>query len=87
MYGVTEKKITHIIQVDKVDGLGYRTTDCGKWIKPKRITEKKPEGCRMCKQCAKCGEVKEIVCTVDGKLWCEDCFDKAMGWEAEHEAD
>lgn len=41
----------------------------------------------MCKQCAKCGEVEEIVCTVDGKLWCEDCFDKAMGWEAEHEAD
>lgn len=40
MYGVTEKKITHIIQVDKVDGLGYRTTACGKWIKPKRITEK-----------------------------------------------
>ena len=33
------------------------------------------------------GEIKEIACTVDGKPWCEDCFDRAMGWEDEHEAD
>lgn len=31
--------------------------------------------------CAKCGQEKEIVCTVDDKPWCEECFDKAMGWE------
>lgn len=31
-------------------------------------------------KCAKCGEIKEIICTVDGKPWCEDCFDRAMGW-------
>ena len=30
-------------------------------------------------RCAKCRKIKEIVCTVDGKPWCEDCFDKAMG--------
>ena len=33
----------------------------------------------MIDKCAKCGEEKEIVCTVDGKAWCEGCFDKAMG--------
>lgn len=38
-------------------------------------------------KCAKCGEIKEIVCTVDREPWCEDCFDRAMGWENEHEAD
>ena len=32
-------------------------------------------------RCAKCRKIKEIVCTVDGKPWCEDCFDKAMGCE------
>lgn len=31
-------------------------------------------------RCAKCRKIKEIVCTVDGKPWCEDCFDKAMGY-------
>ena len=31
-------------------------------------------------KCAKCGEIKEIICTVDGKPWCEDCLDRAMGW-------
>ncbi len=36
-------------------------------------------------KCAKCGEIKEIICTVDGKPWCEDCFDKAMGSGANHE--
>ena len=40
----------------------------------------------MTDKCAKCGETKEIVCTVDGEPWCEECFDKAMGWEDEHEA-
>ena len=30
-------------------------------------------------RCAKCGEIKETICTVDGKPWCENCFDKAMG--------
>lgn len=38
----------------------------------------------MTDTCAKCGQEKEIACTVDGKPWCEDCFDKAMGWEYEH---
>lgn len=28
--------------------------------------------------CAKCGEVKEICCSVDGQPWCEDCFEKAL---------
>ena len=36
-------------------------------------------------KCAKCGEIKEIICTVDGTPWCEDCFDKAMGSGANHE--
>ena len=36
-------------------------------------------------KCAKCGEIKEIICTVDRKPWCEDCFDKAMGSGANHE--
>ena len=35
-------------------------------------------------KCVKCEEIKEIVCTVDGKPWCENCFDKAMVWEDEH---
>lgn len=30
-------------------------------------------------ECAKCGEVREIVCRVDGEPWCEECFDKASG--------
>ena len=30
-------------------------------------------------RCVKCRKIKEIVCTVDGKPWCEDCFNKAMG--------
>lgn len=38
-------------------------------------------------KCAKCGEIKEIICTVDGKPWCEDCFDRAMKCEDEHETD
>lgn len=29
--------------------------------------------------CVKCGEEKEICCTVDGEPWCEDCFGKALG--------
>ena len=37
-------------------------------------------------RCAKCGKIKEMVCTVDGKPWCEDCFDKAMGSGTKHEA-
>ena len=28
--------------------------------------------------CAKCGEIKEVCCLIDGKPWCEDCFDKAL---------
>lgn len=28
--------------------------------------------------CAKCGEVREICCIVDGEPWCEDCLDKAI---------
>ena len=35
--------------------------------------------------CVKCGEVKEICCTVGGKPWCKDCFDKAMGWKEEQD--
>ena len=38
-------------------------------------------------KCAKCGEIKEIICTVDGKPWCDDCFDRAMKCEDEHETD
>ena len=38
-------------------------------------------------KCAKCGEIKEIIFTVDGKPWCEDCFDRAMKCEDEHETD
>lgn len=30
-------------------------------------------------KCAKCGEVREIVCRVDGEPWCEECLDKALG--------
>lgn len=30
-------------------------------------------------------KIKEMVCTVDGKPWCEDCFDKAMGSGTKHE--
>ena len=37
-------------------------------------------------KCSKCEEIKEIACTVDGKPWCEDCFDKAMGSGTKHEA-
>ena len=36
-------------------------------------------------RCAKCRKIKEIVCTVDGKPWCEDCFDKAMESGTKHE--
>ena len=36
-------------------------------------------------RCTKCRKIKEMVCTVDGKPWCEDCFDKAMGSGANHE--
>ncbi len=36
-------------------------------------------------RCAKCGKIKEMVCTVDGKPWCEDCFNKAMGSGTKHE--
>lgn len=36
-------------------------------------------------RCAKCGKIKEMVCTVDGKPWCEDCFDKAMESGTKHE--
>ena len=31
--------------------------------------------------CAKCGEVKEVCCLVDGRPWCPDCFEKALGEE------
>ncbi len=30
-------------------------------------------------KCAKCGEVREIVCRVDGEPWCEECLYKALG--------
>ena len=33
--------------------------------------------------CAKCGQEKEIACTVDGSPWCEDCFFAALGLEDE----
>lgn len=60
MYGTTEKKITHIIQAGTVDGAGYWMTACGKWIKPKKFAKKKPEECRMCKQCAKKEAAHEV---------------------------
>ena len=60
MYGITEKKIAHVIQGDKADGAGYWTTACGKWINPKRITEEKPEDCQMCKHCAKKEATHEV---------------------------
>lgn len=31
--------------------------------------------------CAKCGEVKEVCCLIEGEPWCEDCFDKALRGE------
>lgn len=30
-------------------------------------------------KCAKCGKDAEIVCFVDGKPWCDECFCKALG--------
>ena len=36
---------------------------------------------KMKSKCIKCGVIKEIVCTVDGNPWCEECFDKALGPE------
>lgn len=30
-------------------------------------------------ECVKCGELKDPAVFVDGKPWCEDCFDLALG--------
>lgn len=34
-------------------------------------------------KCAKCGEVREIACLVDGLPWCEGCFGEALGKAAQ----
>lgn len=39
---------------------------------------------KPCK-CGKCGEVKEPAAFVDGKPWCEDCLDAALGGSAMEE--
>lgn len=54
MYGTTKKKVTHIIDESRGKGwCGFACTICGKWIRPDRLTQDKPEGARMCKQCIK----------------------------------
>ncbi len=52
MYGITEKKIAHVIKYDRLRE-PWSTAICGAWIRPIKIAEKKPEDCRMCKHCAK----------------------------------
>lgn len=54
MYGVTDSKIVHVIGENARNGeCGYWFTICGKWIRPKDVSDTKPGGCRMCKACAK----------------------------------
>lgn len=55
MYGITDKKIAHVIKCDRDNGLrrSWVTAICGTWIRAEKIVEKKPEDCRMCKHCEK----------------------------------
>lgn len=54
MYGITDKKIAHVIRDDRDNGLcGFWTTICGKWIHPVSVSDELPERVRICKLCAK----------------------------------
>lgn len=48
-YGMTKKKIIHVIADDNRNGCnGYWYAACGKWIMPAEVTETMPENGRMC---------------------------------------
>ena len=81
-------EVRHGYWDDSLDGL---TPYCSECRCTHRCLIRRPIYCPNCGvrmdkedkhevKCAKCGEIKEIICTVDGKPWCEDCFDRAMGW-------
>ena len=54
MYGMTKKKITHLIADNSRNGCnGYWYAACGKWIMPAEVAETMPENGRMCLQCQK----------------------------------
>ena len=58
-YGITRKKIAHIIRENSVNGLdGYWDTVCGKWISPVELLDSLSDGARMCSQCKKHEEAK-----------------------------
>ena len=49
LYGMTKKKIIHVITDDNRNGCnGYWYAACGKWIMPAEVTETMPENGRMC---------------------------------------
>lgn len=53
-YGITNKKIVHIIRENSGNGLGgYWDTVCGKWIRPVDLMDVLPDGARMCAHCQK----------------------------------
>ena len=29
-------------------------------------------------KCANCGQLKDILCTINGEPWCEDCFNNVL---------
>lgn len=61
MYGITEKKIIHVIKDDKNNGFcGFYATVCGKQIHPTSLFERVPEGSRMCRLCAKKKAANEV---------------------------
>lgn len=54
VFGTTSKKITHLLTGDgTVDACGYASAACGKWIRPIGVSDRTPEGARLCKQCEK----------------------------------
>ena len=53
-YGMTKKKIVHLIAENDQNGInGYWYAAGGKWIMPAEVTETVPDGGQMCLQCQK----------------------------------
>lgn len=51
-YGITQKKIAHVVKDDENAGPhAYWDSECGAWIRPTVITDRVPDGARLCKHC------------------------------------
>lgn len=53
-YGITQRQIAHVVKDGGNAGPhAWWVAECGAWIRPTVITDRVPDGARLCKKCAK----------------------------------